>query len=87
MHPDYREIQTWGRDLVDAAGVRSQRAFIRGAKAVSIVMDDFGITATPTRNLGPKAGFEDIESSAIQVQSANDHDIGVSVGAAFALAQ
>ena len=47
-----------------AAGVRSFRAFMASASLVEVDQNANRVTVTPTRNMGPKKGFESMESEA-----------------------
>lgn len=57
--------------FLNAAGVRSHKAFMVDAQRVSIRVVDDQLKLTPQRNLGSKDGFEPMPDQA-QVHPAND---------------
>jgi len=58
--------------LPELAGVKSFAIFMRGAVSVDISRDAGGITVTPMRNAGPRAGFEFLGSQSRRIESAAD---------------
>ena len=52
--------------LLKAAGVGSFNAFAKSTKGVEILLDDSGITITPTKNGGPPDGFLHLNDKAVR---------------------
>lgn len=66
-----------------AAGAKSQRAFMATAKHVALEADGPRLTLRPSRNLGPKDGFEPIEGQQTANLSGNPHEVGAALLSAF----
>ena len=63
-HPVQSEWKGSFNLFLKAAGVRSFRAFMTLARLIEVDQNDQEITVTPTRNCGPKEGFEAVQAEA-----------------------
>lgn len=61
-HPAQSEWKGSFAPFLEAAGVRSFRAFMATAQSVSITEKDGALAVTPNRNLGAREGFEPIDA-------------------------
>ncbi|MES2903923.1 MAG: hypothetical protein V4696_07040 [Pseudomonadota bacterium] len=69
--PAQHEWKGFFQPFLNAAGVRSHKAFMGDAQRVSIRVVDGRLKLTPQRNLGSKEGFEPIPDQA-QLHPAKD---------------
>jgi hypothetical protein len=69
--------------MLDLAGVKSWRAFEKGAKCCSLEMENEELRLIPHRRLGPNRGFEPILNATVEVSS---HSTPEQIGAAIATA-
>jgi hypothetical protein len=56
--------------VLELAGVKTWRAFVKGTLLVGIEMEEDGITFTPHRNDGPKEGFLPLRDKEIALPAA-----------------
>lgn len=79
-HP--KEFKRIVEPLLRAAGVRSYKAFVEGARCVPVHEREGRLTLTPTRNLGSKEGFAEEPGAAIVVPATSaDEALGAALRA------
>ena len=83
-HPSRDELEQGVRPLLRAAGVRSYGQMTRGCRYMSVYRIGIRVTITPYRNLGPRGGFEPIDSESELLSSNDPATVGRAAGAAFA---
>jgi len=69
-----------------AAGVKSWAALVRSAKSVDIEFGTNRVAFTPTRNLGPKEGFEQLTMK-VRTSPPEREAVGETLLAAFTEAE
>lgn len=79
-HPAQTEWKGFFDPFLRAGGVRSFKAFMAGAQLIEVDQDGTGFTLTPTRNLGPKDGFEPLAQEALKL-TGGASEIGATVRA------
>jgi hypothetical protein len=84
-HPSQDQWDALLRPLLDAAGVGSWRAFMNGARDLSVFELDGVIELLPSINLGPKGGFEGDESRLLRVPRSDPALLGLSIKRALEL--
>jgi hypothetical protein len=57
--------------ILEMSGTTSFRAFLNGAKAIEVSREDTRIAVIPTRNGGPRRGFERIEAEEIAADASS----------------
>lgn len=62
--------------LLKAAGVRSYKTFVNGARGIDVYQEGETISFTPFRNLGHKEGFEPISEKELESKSPGAAEIG-----------
>lgn len=65
--------------LLDLAGVKTWSAFVKGASCLHVEGEGERITLVPTRNLGPKEGFEEDLSRKVVLEGGARETLGASV--------
>lgn len=68
-HPAQQDWKGSFQPFLDAAGVRSRKAFRTTAKQVSIEAVADQLKLTPTRNLGGRDGFEELPDQAVLLRA------------------
>src|SRR5262249_24694542 len=72
--------------LLEEAGVKSWPTFMKKAQFITMEENQHRLKLTPSRNLGPKAGFEPIEQEAIEISvSSPFEEVGAALEKAIAL--
>jgi hypothetical protein len=84
--PHPKEWAGFLKPFLSAVGVRSWKAFVKGAKHVRVSLDTWVVTFKPYRNDGAKDGFTPMSDKARSVPQASA-DLGRELLAAFAEAE
>ena len=77
--PHPRNWNELGNPLLDFVGVRTWSAFVKGASCLHVEEEGGRITLVPTRNLGPKEGFEEDLSRKVVLEGSARETLGASV--------
>jgi hypothetical protein len=86
-HPDQDQWKKVLEPLLNAAGVKSWRTFVRGSTSVEIESDATGLALIPTNNLRGREGYEAIDTERITVPlNATSDTIGLRLREAFSRA-
>lgn len=86
-HPEQNAWPSLQKPVLEAAKVRSWSTFGRSARCVGVELDD-QFYFTPTRHLGNKGAFTDIEDRVVHSPATSTPaDVGKAVVAALALSE
>jgi hypothetical protein len=74
--------------LLELAGVKSWSTFMKGAKSLGLEVEGDGLKMVPTRNLGPKEGFEAVPEQTVEIPFSSSPDqVGMALDEAMARCQ
>jgi hypothetical protein len=75
-HPGRREWAGFVKPLLKVAKEKSYKSFVTGLASIQVEEEQERVALTPSRNLGPKQGFDDDSSRQILLERGSAEQLG-----------